>query len=86
LCFYSTIKENLFVNNFTPDVVCIAVHTKTLDEMRADEARILAGEPVSTQSENSVDDVPQEFKDWIKENEERIERAKSKPYFIRNND
>ena len=58
---------------------------KTLDEMRADEARILAGEPVSTQSENSVDDVPQEFKDWIKENKERIERAKSKPYFIRDN-
>ena len=58
---------------------------KTLDEMRADEARILAGEPVSTQSENSVDDVPQEFKDWIKENEERIERAKSLPYFIRDN-
>lgn len=53
--------------------------------MRADEARILAGEPVSTQSENSVDDVPQEFKDWIKENEERIERAKSLPYFIRDN-
>lgn len=59
---------------------------KTLDEMRADEARILAGEPVSNQSENSVYDVPQEFKDWIKENEERIERAKSLPYFIRDND
>ena len=53
--------------------------------MRGDEARILAGEPVGTQSENSVDDVPQEFKDWIEENEERIERAKSLPYFIRDN-
>ncbi len=58
---------------------------KTLDEMRADEARILAGEPVSTQSENSVDDVPQEFKDWVEENEERIERAKSLPYFMTDN-
>ncbi len=58
---------------------------KTIDEMRADEARILAGEPVSTQSENTVDDVPQEFKDWVEENEERIERAKSLPYFIRDN-
>ena len=58
---------------------------KTLDEMKADEARILAGEPVSTQSENSVDDVPQEFKDWIEDNKERIERAKSLPYFIRDN-
>ncbi len=53
--------------------------------MRDDEARILAGEPVSTQSENSVYDVPQEFKDWVEENEERIERAKSLPYFIRDN-
>ena len=65
--------------------MCIAAHTKTLGEMRADEARILAGEPVSTQSENSVNDVPQEFKDWIEDNKDRIERAKSKPYFIRDN-
>lgn len=40
--------------------------------MRADEARILAGEPVSTQSENSVDDVTQEFKDWLQDNASRI--------------
>lgn len=59
---------------------------KTLDEMRADEARILAGEPVSTRSVNSVDDVPQEFKDWLKDNEDRAKRSYSMPYFIKDNE
>ncbi|MBR6746827.1 MAG: hypothetical protein IKL83_05560 [Muribaculaceae bacterium] len=58
---------------------------KTLDEMRADEARILAGEPVSAQSENTVYDVPQEFKDWLQDNANRIMRARSLPYFIKDN-
>ena len=53
--------------------------------MRADEARILAGEPVSTQSENSVDDVTQEFKDWVKDNTSRIVRANQLPYFMTDN-
>lgn len=58
---------------------------KTLDEMRADEARILAGEPISTRSVNSVDDVPREFKDWLKDNEDRAKRSYSVPYFIKDN-
>lgn len=35
-----------------------------------------------------MEDVPQGFKDWIKDNEERIERAEKRgtlPYFIRDN-
>lgn len=53
--------------------------------MRDDEARILAGEPVSTQSENSVDDMPQEFKDWVEENASRIVRVNQLPYFMTDN-
>ena len=53
--------------------------------MRADEARILAGERPKRLSENTVYDVPQEFKDWIKENASRIMRARSLPYFIKDN-
>ena len=39
-------------------------------------------------SVNEVEDVPQGFKDWIKDNEERINKAAQKgtlPYFIRDN-
>lgn len=39
-------------------------------------------------SVNEVEDVPQGFKDWIRDNEERIEKAEKRgtlPYFIRDN-
>lgn len=41
-----------------------------------------------TPSVNEVEDVPKGFVDWIKDNEERIERAEKRgtlPYFIRDN-
>lgn len=52
---------------------------KTEDEFFDDE---------DAPSVNEVEDVPQGFKDWIKDNEERIERAEKRgtlPYFIRDN-
>ncbi len=36
-------------------------------------------------SKNEIKDVPDSFKEWIKKNEERISKAKSIPYFIRDN-
>lgn len=59
---------------------------KTREEMDADNARILAGEPASTRSVNTVDDVPKEFKDWLKDNKKRAERSTSVPYFIKDNE
>lgn len=32
-----------------------------------------------------ITDVPQAFKDWISENRERLEKSKSLPYFVRDN-
>lgn len=58
---------------------------KTPEELKADTQRILDGKPVDGKSVNSVDDVPKEFKTWLKDNKGRIERAKSMPYFIRDN-
>ena len=52
---------------------------KTPEEMDADEPT----DP--SQSENYVADAPDAFKAWSKENAERVERAKSVPYFIRDN-
>ena len=53
--------------------------------MAADDAQILRGEPVSGESKNAVRDVPDNFKEWVSENEERIERASALPMFLRDN-
>lgn len=58
---------------------------KTEEEMAADNARIMAGEDVSETSENTVTDVPQEFKDWAKNNRERAANSFSVPYFVKDN-
>lgn len=45
-----------------------------------------AGEDTSNfHFSNEVRDMPEQFKEWIEENRDRIENAKSMPYFIKNN-
>lgn len=58
---------------------------KTDEEIDEDLQRILDGEPLDGKSVNRVEEVPKEFKQWLKDNEERIARAKSLPYFIKDN-
>lgn len=58
---------------------------KTQEETAEDSRRILAGEEPTTDSVNEVKDVPEGFKAWIEDNAERIERAKSLPYFLKDN-
>ena len=62
---------------------------KTEEEFDVDTERILNGEEPTEGSENAVDDLPDEFKAWAKENEPRLEAAKARgtlPYFVRDND
>lgn len=58
---------------------------KTEEELDEDTRRILAGEPLDGKSVNRVDDVPQGFKEWVKDNEERAKYLSSVPYFIKDN-
>ncbi len=58
---------------------------KTPEEVFEDNARIMAGEPLDGNSINRVEDVPQEFKKWVEDNRDRMARAKSQPYFLRDN-
>lgn len=60
---------------------------KTKEELDADDDRILAGEEPAdgSESKNYVEDVPDQFKTWCRLNRERVERAKSLPYFLRDN-
>ena len=58
---------------------------KTEKEMEADTERILNGEEPLQGSVNEVKDVPQVFKDWAADNDERLQNASSVPYFISDN-
>lgn len=60
---------------------------KTKEELREDRRRMREGLPPlpAEQSANYVGDVPDEFKAWCRLNAGRVERAKSVPYFIRDN-
>lgn len=67
---------------------CIVTNIlKTKDERREDRMRIMRGEaPIPPeQSKNYVGDTPDQFKAWCASNAGRVERAKSLPYFIRDN-
>ena len=58
---------------------------KTPEELAADNQRIMQGEEPAEESENEVTDLPENFNAWLDRNEERIARAKSLPYFLRDN-
>lgn len=45
----------------------------------------LKGEEVPTGYGNEVTEMPESFNEWVEENRERIENAKTEPYFIRDN-
>jgi hypothetical protein len=58
---------------------------KTREEMREDTRRRLKGWQPSKDSVNSVKDLPENFKKWLENNGERIQQAKSLPYFLKDN-
>lgn len=45
----------------------------------------LKGEEVPAGYDNEVTEMPESFNEWVEENKERIENAKTEPYFIRDN-
>jgi hypothetical protein len=59
---------------------------KTEEELMAGNRRIMNGDEPSAESVNTVKDTPEAFNKWVKNNKERIESAKTLPYFIRDNE
>ena len=69
-----------------PHCRCFATSIlKTMDEMDAMADDILAGEDTDTDSVNEVTDMPDNFMQWVEDNQERIDAAQSLPYFLRDN-
>ena len=54
--------------------------------MKRDRERMLRGEEPLQDSVNTVKDVPEEFRQWVEDNAERIDKARSKPYFLSDNE
>ena len=78
-------KDFKFVG-WHPHCRCYATSIlKSDEELAADNERIMAGEDVQEGSENEVRELPKNFTDWVANNQERIDRAKSLPYFYRDN-
>ncbi len=72
-----------------PHCRCIATTIlKTEAEMDADDEAILRGDEPSDPdtSENAVTELPDNFRGWMEANQDRIDRAKSLPYFIRDSE
>lgn len=69
-------------NGWHPNCRCYAIPIlKTEDEFWADEGD-------STESQNEVNGMPENFNNWVKDNGERIKEAgvnNSEPFFVRNN-
>lgn len=69
-----------------PHCRCFATSIlKTPEEIASDTQKMLNGEPMNGESVNRVRDVPQAFKDWLTENDERLQTASSVPYFMSDN-
>lgn len=59
----------------------------TDEELKARRKALLNGEePPKIKSKNEITDVPENFKKWLKTNKTRIAKAKSLPYFMRDNE
>ena len=59
---------------------------KTEEEVMEDNKRAINGEEIKCESVNKVTDMPDNFNKWVDDNQDRIQRAKSLPYFVRDNE
>ena len=60
---------------------CISKRAKDKDIFDA----LDSDEPDNYQFEGEIKDMPKQFTQWVKDNKERIQNAKSLPYFLRDN-
>lgn len=79
--------KNFKFRSWHPNCRCHAISIlATDDEINELELRLLNDEDLSDfRSVNEVTEMPNGWDKWIKTNEDRLLRAKSQPYFIRDN-
>lgn len=73
-------------NGWHPQCRCYVVSIlATPEEFIAHQRKILKGENPTLKSRNEVAELPSNFKAWVKDNSAKIAKAKSAPYFLRDN-
>ena len=81
------IRDSFKFTGWHPYCRCHAVVIlKTLEEIKADNERIMLGQPLNGESANKVSDVPPNFKEWRIRNHDRIQKATKNgtlPYFLK---
>lgn len=78
--------KNFKWTGWHPHCRCHAITLlKTHKEMAEDNRRIMKGEEPTSESVNTVSDVPKNFTQWIDDNRERAKGWSSMPYFVRDN-
>lgn len=89
-CPFCELMEGEYPKDFKfwgwhPNCRCTVIALlKTWEEMERDNVRILQGlKPL--EASNVIKELPQQFTSWVSENKDKIERARSTPYFIKNN-
>ena len=68
-----------------PFCKCFAVAIQPTPEKFMEYLNASEEEQKEWQWDDEVKETPKNFKDWLKDNEERISRAKTLPYFIKDN-
>lgn len=78
--------KNFKWTGWHPHCRCHAITLlKTQKEMAEDNRRIMSGEEPTSESVNTVSDVPKNFTQWIDDNRERAKGWSSMPYFVKDN-
>lgn len=78
--------KEFFYKGWHPHCFCpVKFILKTIEELKVETEQILNGLPTTSQSVNQVTQMPDGFKKWVADNEERVLRARTTPYFIADN-
>lgn len=74
-------------NGWHPQCRCYIVSIlATPDEFIAYQKKLLAGNTTSSlHSKNEIKELPPNFKDWVRDNSQKIAKAKNAPYFLQDN-
>ena len=67
----------------------VTVQVRSQDEFIEMQKRKMAGDDTPYEFKGMIKDVPDNFKEWVRKNESRIEKARAQgtePYFVRDNE
>jgi hypothetical protein len=78
-------KDFMFIG-WHPRCFCLSTSVLlTPDEFNQTQELLLSGQDINVPSKNDVKSLPIGFTDWVRDNKDKIDRAKHLPYFLKYN-